>query len=255
MKKIRKIFLMFSLMLFISGVIFAQGNVPEFESEYGYVIDADSVSGKFKSHLLLINKNDTEVIRLKIFAYADKDWKEIGSKTFNFFDEEYKIKSDKNLKPSDYRYFAIEPDNDINAAYKVDKSHNDLVIEIRNAGSDFSKPAIPTYTGNSNAFIFDLYAVDDGEDANENMKLKGKFSTKREAGFWVLAYDKRTHEWVEFGTSYIERKNDTDSVEGKNNDLSRYRYYAIESMDGVEYNYELEEDDDDLIVTVTLPKK
>ena len=44
-------------------------------------------------------------------------------------------------------------------------------------------------------------------------------------------------------------------VEGKNNDLSRYRYYAIESMDGVEYNYELEEDDDDLIVTVTLPKK
>ena len=26
-------------------------------------------------------------------------------------------------------------------------------------------------------------------------------------------------------------------------------------LDGVEYNYELEEDDDDLIVTVTLPKK
>ena len=53
----------------------------------------------------------------------------------------------------------------------------------------------------------------------------------------------------------MKEKNDTDSVEGKNNDLSRYRYYAIESMDGVEYNYELEEDDDDLIVTVTLPKK
>ena len=32
-----------------------------------------------------------------------------------------------------------------------------------------------------------------------------------------------------------------------------YRYYEIESMNGVEYVYEPEESDDDLIVTVTLP--
>ena len=147
--------------------------------EYEFVIDADSVSGKFKSHLLLINKNDNEAIGLKVFAYINDDWTEIGSTTLSFFDDEYKIKSDKKLKPSDYRYFAIESDKDIKAAYKVEKSHNDLVIEIRNESSDFTKPAIPTYTGNSNAFIFDLYAVDDGEDANENMKLKGKFPTKQ----------------------------------------------------------------------------
>lgn len=254
MNKNKRIILIFSLTLFFTGFIFGQSDAPVFEGKYGYVIDADSVSGKFKSHLLLINKNDNEAIGLKVFAYINDDWTEIGSTTLNFFDDEYKIKSDKKLKPSDYRYFAIESDKEIKAAYKVEKSHNDLVIEIRNEGSDFTKPAIPTYTGNTKAFLFDLYAVDDGEDANENMKLKGKFSTKQEAGFWVFAYDKKTHEWVEFGTSYIERKNDTDSVEGKNNDLSRYRYYAIESMDGVEYNYELEEDDDDLIVTVTLPK-
>ena len=251
MKTIKKIFLILSLMALTSGFVFAQNDLPAFDGN-GYVIDADSVSGKFKSHLLIINKNDTEAIGLKVFAYADDDWKEIGATTFNYFDDEYKIKSEKNLKPSSFRYFAIEPDKDIKAAYKVEKSHNDLVIEIRNEGSDFSKPAIPTYTGNPKAFLFDLYEVDD--DADENLKLKGKFPTKQKVGFWVFAYDKRTHEWIEFGTSYIERKNDTDSVEGKNNDLSRYRYFAIESMDGVDYIYEPEEDDDDLIVVVTLPK-
>ena len=136
-------------------------------------------------------------------------------------------------------------------SYKITKDHNDLIIEIRNEGSDLTKPAIPTWTGNPKAFLFDLYAIDD--DADENMKLKGKFPTKQRVGFWILAYDKRTHEWIEFGTSYIERKNDRDSVEGKNNDLSKYRYYAIESMNGVEYVYEPEESDDDLIVTVSLP--
>ena len=254
MNKNKRIILIFSLTLFITGFIFGQSDAPLFESEYGYVIDADSVNGKFKSHLLLINKNDNEAIGLKVFAYTNDDWTEIGSTTLNFFDEEYKIKSDKKFKPSDYRYFAIESNKDIKAAYKVEKSHNDLVIEIRNEGSDFSKPALPTYKGNSNAFVFDLYAVDDGEDANENMKLKGKFSTKQKVGFSVFGYDKKAHKWIEFGTSYIERKNDTDSVEGKNNDLDNYRYYAIESMDGVDYVYEPEEDDDDLIVVVSLPK-
>lgn len=253
MNTIKKLLMLVSLTLLTTCALLAQSKAPVFESKFGYVIDADSVSGKFKSHLVLINKNDNDDFNLKVFAYSDNDWKEIGSTTFNYFDDEYKIKSDKTLKPSNFRYFAIEPDRDIKAAYKIDKDHNDLVIEVRNEGSDFSKPAIPTYTGDPNAFFFDLADIDD--DADENMKLKGKFPTKQRVGFQVYAYNKKRHDWIEFGTAYIERKNDKDSVEGKNNDLSKYRYYAIESMDGTEYNYEPEEDDDDLIVVVTLPEK
>ncbi|WP_022930998.1 hypothetical protein [Treponema bryantii] len=252
MNKIKKIFLTLTLMSLASGFIFAQNELPSFDGN-GFVIDADAVEGKFKSHLIVINKNDASPLNVKVFAYEKNDWKEIDTAVFNFFDDELNIKPSKDIKPSDYRFFAIELNKDVKASYKAEKNHNDLVIEIRNEGSDLTKPAIPTYTGNPKAFIFDLYSVEDGEDADENMKLKGKFPTKSRTGFWVFAYDKRTHEWIEFGTSYIERKNDTDSVEGKNNDLGKYRYFAIESMDGTEYNYEPEEDDDDLIVTVTLP--
>lgn len=236
-----------------SGIVFAQDDVPAFKGENGYVIDANAVDGKFKSHLIIINKNDASPIDAKVFVWESDDWKEIGSITFNYFDDEYKIKSGKQIKPSTYRFFALELSKGVKAVINAEKNHNDLVLEIRNKDSDLSKPAIPTYTGNPKAFIFDLYAIDDGEEADENMKLKGKFSTKQRTGFWVFAYDKRTHEWIDFGTSYIERKNDTDSVEGKNNDLGRYRYYAIEAMDGLDYIYEPEEDDDDLIVTVKLP--
>ena len=252
MNKIKKIFLTLTLMSLASGFIFAQNGLPSFDGN-GFVIDADAVEGKFKSHLIVINKNDASPLNVKVFAYEKNDWKEIDTAVFNFFDDELNIKPGKDIKPSDYRFFAIELNKDVKASYKAEKNHNDLVIEIRNEGSDLTKPAIPTYTGNPKAFIFDLYSIEDGEDADENMKLKGKFPTKSRTGFWVFAYDKRTHEWIEFGTSYIERKNDKDSVEGKNNVLKRYRYYAIESMDGTEYNYEPEEDDDDLIVTVTLP--
>lgn len=253
MNKIKKIFLIVSLMSLASGFIFAQNDLPAFENGNGLVIDASAVEGKFKSHLIIINKNDANPIDVKVFVYENDDWKEIGNTVFNFFDDEYKIKSGKEIKPSNYRFFAIELSKDVKASCRAEKNHNDLVIEIRNEGSDLSKPAIPGYTGNPEAFLFDLYAVDDGEEADENMKLKGKFATKQKVGFSVFAYDKKNHEWIEFGTSYIERKNDSDSVEGKNNDLKKYRYFAIESMDGNEYHYEPEEDDDDLIVVVTLP--
>lgn len=251
MNKIKKIFLIVSLVLLASGIAFSE-EAPAFNGENSFVIDANTVSGKFKSHVVIINKNDAYPIDVKVFAY-DKDWKEIGSTTFNFFDDEYKIKSGKELKPSNYQYFAIELSKNAKAIYKAEKSHNDLVIEIRNEGTDIAKTAFPTYDGNPDAFLFDMNEIDD--DADENMKLKGKFKTKEKVGFNVFAFDKSLHKWVEFGTSYIERKNDTDSVEGKNNKLSRYRYFAIESMDGTKYNYEPEEDDDDLIIIVTLPNK
>ena len=242
---------MLSMVLLTFGMAFAQDDLPAFNGGNAYVIDAAKVNGNFKSHLIVINKNDASPIDVKIFAYDKDDWKEIGNATFNYFDDELKIRSGKQLKPSSYRFFAIELSKGVKASVRAEKNHNDLVLEIRNKDSDFSKPAIPTYTGNPKAFLFDLYAIDD--DANENMKLKGKFPTSQKVGFWVYAYDKKSHEWIEFGTSYIARKNDTDSVEGKNNDLGKYRYYAIETMDGLDYNYEPEEDDDDLIVIVTLP--
>ena len=250
MKTIKKITLLVSMALLSCAAVFAQDDLPAFENENAYVFDASAVSGKFKDNIVIINKNDAEDLEVKLSGYKD-GWEELGYTTFRFFDDDYKIDSRKNFKPSSYKYFAVELTDGVTASYKITKDHNDLIIEIRNEGSDLTKPAIPTFSINPDAFLFDLYAID--EDADENMKFKGKFATKERVGFRVYAYAATKHEWIVFGTSYIERKGDRDSVEGKNAELSEYRYYAIESMNGVEYVYEPEESDDDLIVTVTLP--
>ncbi|MCH5292087.1 MAG: hypothetical protein J1D88_10105 [Treponema sp.] len=229
----------------------AAAQAPDFDGEDAYVIDAGAIAGKFKDNVVLVNKTQEEICAVKVFANSNGEWQEIGSREFGAFDEELKIKSSKTLKLPSCQFFAVQAQNGFQAVYKATKQRNDLLIEVRSEGSDLKKPACPRFDKNPDAFVFDVASL--GEDADENLKIRCYFVPKGKVSFLVSVYDRKSRKWIQWGTAEVKRNGDTQKVKGgKHGDLDDYRYFAVEAMDGQEYNYVPLVDDDDLYINISM---
>lgn len=101
---------------------------------------------------------------------------------------------------------------------------------------------------NKNAFVFDASAV--SGKFKDNIVIINK-NDAEDLEVKLFGYK---DSWEELGASNFRFFDDDYKIESRKSfKPSSYKYFAIESMNGVDYIYEPEEDDDDLIVIVKLP--
>jgi hypothetical protein len=91
------------------------------------------------------------------------------------------------------------------------------------------------------------------------LKVKGSYkdnirlfneSSDSKMNFNVYLHHPGTHEWVFFGTGELKGKGDADTIDSKINHIDKYRYFAIEALNGKNYKYQITKDHNDLYITI-----
>ncbi|WP_298534575.1 hypothetical protein [uncultured Treponema sp.] len=215
------------------------------------IIDASAVSGKFKDNIVIISKISESSPSIKISAISNDSFIPIGTAVLHGFDDSLKFDSSKSLRLADYKTFQLESSDGKTYTYKAEKRNNDLIIEVRENGSDLSKPAIPKWTGNTDVFSFDLKSLEDEPDENVKIfcnSLRGVGKT-----FKLRAYDSKQRKWILYGTVQVKKQRNDEKMKTEKGveDLDDYRYFAIETENTNSYKFYFEEKDDDLFITVS----
>ena len=111
-------------------------DTPENVRNNSTVIDVNSVKGKFKDNIKLINKSSDSNMDFIIFGFDDPNatkWNAVGKsdlKEFNDSDTVDTIINDSsNMKK--YAYYAVYALNGKKYDVNPSKAHNDLIIEIK----------------------------------------------------------------------------------------------------------------------------
>ena len=232
--------------------IHAQKAAPEFNGKNGSVIDANKVSGVFKSSLIVEDKllDDAEM-SVNVYAWYAEDWLSLGEVSLAEFDANKKIVAPKGVTLSALRYFAVESE-DREIAVKAKKFEKDLVLEIRDKDSDLSKPVVPVVESNENAALFDKLTL--SVECDEKLYLRN-LTSRPAVGFKVSLYNSKLRQWEEFGTVIFKNLAQQTKVNGK--DIGSHRYIAIEALDDEDYTYAISvaKNNDDIIIDISNPKK
>ena len=247
-----KKFIAFLALAFCAFGAMAQKAAPEFNGKNGAVIDANKISGVFKSAIVVEDKilDDAEM-SVNVYAWYAEDWLPLGTASLNQFDATAKIASQKEIKIADLRYFAIESEDRV-LAFKARKFKKDLVIEVRDATSDLSKPVVPAFEQNPDAVLFDKMML--SVECDEKLYLRN-LTSHPSIGFKVSVYEPKRKQWEEFGTVVFKKLTQQSKVNSK--DVNSRRYFAIEAVDGEEYQYVMSvaKNNDDIIIDISNPKK
>jgi len=108
------------------------------------------------------------------------------------------------------------------------------------AKPDFEKP---------NSFVIDSYAVKG--DLEDNIRLYN-YTAKTGISFRVYLHNPDSNTWEVYGIGNLKGPGDTEFISSRlSGDLDRYRYYAIEALDGNEYSYNFYKRRSDLHITIT----
>lgn len=246
MKKIITIFLLIAI-----GFTSISAESKSELNENSSAIRTDRLSGgKFKDDIEVVSKSFTDEVAVKLYIKTTGDWEAVQDVTLRNFDEQIKIKSKdfpSKMKPKDISEIAIESLNGEVYVAKGSIVNDNVILEIRDEGTDLKKPVVPQFD-NEAAYFFDARTA--AEKFDENLKIKNQTKLKK-ISFKVSVYDKKTKSWIYYGEAEVNGKNDVTKVKTKL-DLGDYRYFAVEAMDGQDYNYMPIPDDDDLIINVSL---
>ena len=113
-----------------------ESETPSKYKENSTIIDVNSVSGKFKDNIKLINKSSDSNMEFLIFGFDSPDaskWNPVGkSELKEKGDEDFidtPVNDSSNSKK--YAYYAVYALNGKKYDVKASKAHNDLYIEIK----------------------------------------------------------------------------------------------------------------------------
>jgi hypothetical protein len=88
-------------------------------------------------------------------------------------------------------------------------------------------------------------------DIEDNVRLVNQSSASN-ISFRVYLHDPKTFAWVVYGEASLKGPGDTAFVRSKlSGKLDKYRYFAIEALDGNDYSYNYYERRDDLYINIT----
>lgn len=113
-----------------------ESETPEKYKKNSTIIDVNSVNGKFKDNIKLINKSSDSNMDFLIFGFDDPNaakWNAVGKSDLKGFDDtdfiETPINSSDNSQK--YAYYAVYALNGKKYDVNPSKAHNDLIIEIK----------------------------------------------------------------------------------------------------------------------------
>jgi hypothetical protein len=103
--------------------------------------------------------------------------------------------------------------------------------------------------------VFDkpfVYVIDSfkGNGSIEDYVKLHNSSIDSNIRFNVYIHDPSSHEWLIYGTGSLKDAGDTDTIDSGMDDIDHYRYFAIESLNGKNYNYQVYKSHNDLHITI-----
>jgi hypothetical protein len=104
---------------------------------------------------------------------------------------------------------------------------------------EFDKPSV---------YVIDTFSVKGSFE--DYIKLHNN-SADSNMDFNVYIHHPGSHEWVLYGTGILKGFGDTDTIDSTiDDDIDKYRYFAIESLNGKEYKYSLSKSSNDLHIAI-----
>jgi hypothetical protein len=103
---------------------------------------------------------------------------------------------------------------------------------------DFDKPFV---------YVIDTYKIKGSFE--DYVKLHNN-TTDSNISFCVYVHNPSKHEWVTYGTGILKGVGDTDTIDSGMDDIDDYRYFAIESLNGKDYNYQSYKSHHDLHISI-----
>jgi hypothetical protein len=108
------------------------------------------------------------------------------------------------------------------------------------AQPDFEKP---------NSYVIDSFST--RGDLEDNIRIINQ-TTKTGISFRVYLHHPKDNVWVEYGVGDLKEPGDAAFISSRlSGDLDDYRYFAIEALDGKEYNYSFYKTRNDLYITIS----
>ena len=111
---------------------------------------------------------------------------------------------------------------------------------------DYPRPHIDR----PSAYVIDTYLVKGGFE--DYVRLVNQTS-QTDIAFKIYLHDPKKFNWIEYGTGNLKGPDDSITVKsGLSGNLDRYRYFAIEALDGNNYKYDFKKSRNDLYIYITL---
>lgn len=238
MKKI-----VFFVCLVFSFACFAQAPDFNLDAENAFVLDANSIAGKAREDVRLINETD-EQLGFEVYYYDNKNnsWQFYGRAFLKGFYDSEDVDSRMEDRIAQIQYFAVVPKNNKVYNYRAQKIDNDLCIFVMpDSEFDFEKEL-------ESAFVID----------SDN--IKGRFYDEIEfvnltddygISFVVYASDYKDKGWKKAGGVTLQEYNDSEDLESPiEKTLRNFRYFAIVSKNGKNYSFEARKQKGDLVIFV-----
>lgn len=108
---------------------------------------------------------------------------------------------------------------------------------------DYSKPEIEK----TNAYVIDTFKND--ESMEDYVKLHNN-SSESNINFNVYMHHPELQKWIIYGTGFLKDAGDTDTIDTDMGDIDEYRYFAIESLSDIEFNYFFFKKNNDLHINI-----
>jgi len=75
-------------------------------------------------------------------------------------------------------------------------------------------------------------------------------SSDSNISFRIYIHNSGSNEWITYGIGKLKGAGDTDTIDSGIKNIDRYRYFAIESMDGKKFKYEFYKNRNDLHINI-----
>lgn len=245
--KANKFVIAVAAMLMLMAGAFA--DAPEFTVEgvsNAVVLDPRAEKGPYGDYIQVINfTNDSKAV-FDIYGWNKKDgWVFIGKTTPVAYGESLNLETEYDHKFTKFTSFAIAAENGKKYSYTYTKFIINMYFVQHNIGAIRITPesAAPS----SKAFVFENASVKGS--FKDRIKIEGDPAVVDGKSF-VIYGSKDNENWqvVAGGTvkkdgSYLEAVNE--------NEVAKYKFYAIENREGKKFNYEVAKSHNDLYFTVT----
>lgn len=218
----------------------AQNSAPAFEDENAIVIDIQSVRGRAKDEIRVINATHEADIDAEIYVYEKRNgrWRNYGTASLSGINDTDRVTSLYSGNLGRFSHIAVLTTAQEPVKVAVKKAHNDIYIYLF---SDFS-------LNTDGLSIIDSKSV--RGSFRDNIKVRNFSDTLENISFTVFARKTEADPWILAGTVYLKGKGDTDTLETPLSKISSYRYFTLAAEDGATFTLDAEKMNNDLYIYI-----
>lgn len=243
MKKMIKLFAA-ALVALTAAASAAFAEPPEFNEpgvENAFVADLKPGKGQVRDYVQIINFSDDTTTTFKIWGYSKNGWVYVGESKVQPYGESNMLESEYDHKLWKFTHLAIAATNGKKYTYVFSKFTIHMYIADHYVGSFRILPE--NQTPGKNAYIVENASVKGS--FKDNIKVTAAPNTSVKV---YASNDKENWILIAGGTTKDEDSSTLELTDEKN--ASKYKFYAIETIDGTEHTYKLSKAHNDLYIEV-----